>query len=303
MSAAGDSPSYVIRSAQIGDREAVVDLYLAVHTELYAPPSLDVTAYIAEKRQRSRQGPWRTRGIHVVEMSGRIVGFVEVVYDLVNALYVDRRMRGRGIGGALLAVAERELQAKGVAIARLRVACDRAEIVEFYARHGWLVAKDAGTDEPWGIKLQEMTKQLVQEDSLVPTVLWPVFKLGLAVLALSLLVLFGMGLHYAVHLPAGMIAIAFLFVGMLIGRQILRTPKLNLKLTRSCLVGLTNVGCHLLMLMAGAGAAGLALNLIGITGLERGNASFLGPISLFLMSYFAASYAHRLARPICLRLL
>lgn len=287
----------------MGDRDAVVDLHLAVHTQLYAPPSLDVAEYVAEQRQRSRPGSWRNRGIHVAEIAGRIVGYVEIVYDLVNALYVVQQMRGRGIGAALLDVAERELQTKGVSMARLRVASERAEIVGFYAKHGWLVGKEAGIDKPWDIKLQEMTKQLVQEDPFAPTVLWPVFKLGLALLALSLLVLFGMGLHYAIHLPAGMIAIALLFVGILIGRQILQTPKLNLKLTRSCLVGLTNVGCHLLMFMAGAGVAGLALSLIGIKGLERGNASFLGPIVMFLMSYFAASYANRLARPLCLRLL
>src|SRR5882672_4053794 len=115
MSAAGNPPEVSIRPARPSDREAVVDLHLAVHTELYAPPSLDVATHIAETRRRALQGPWTSRSVHVAEAGGRIVGYVDVLHDLVNALYVDREARGRGVGGALLAVAEQQLRAKGVA--------------------------------------------------------------------------------------------------------------------------------------------------------------------------------------------
>jgi len=303
MSAAGDPPEIVIRPARPSDREAVVDLHLAVHTELYAPPSLDAAIYIADMRPRALQGRWRSRGIHVAEAGGRIVGYVHVFYDLVNALYVGREVRGRGVGGALLAVAEQQLRRKGVAQARLRVARDREEIVRFYSKHGWRAGKDLGTEKEWDIKLQEMKKQLCEQNRLVLTVQWLGFKLALTAAAFMILLLFGVGLHYGAQLPGGMIAMALLLSALVIGIIILRLRRLNLGIYRSCLVGLTVVGSYLLTFMVGAGLGGLALNLVGIEDLARGNAGYVGPIALFLMSCLTGSYADRLAMPLYLRLL
>ena len=66
-----------------------------------------------------------------------LAGFVMVVDDEVEQVYVGAGHRGTRVAGALLAEAERRVAAAGHQRAWLAVVADNARARHFYARHGW----------------------------------------------------------------------------------------------------------------------------------------------------------------------
>ena len=79
-----------------------------------------------------------------VDVGGRIVGDAIVRYrrDRPARLYslvADPEARGRGIGGMLLAWAERAAKARGARSMSLEVRRDNADAIAFYRRRGYLL--------------------------------------------------------------------------------------------------------------------------------------------------------------------
>jgi ribosomal protein S18 acetylase RimI-like enzyme len=74
----------------------------------------------------------------VAEVDGRVAGFVMVVADEVEQVYVDRAHRGSGVAGILLAEAARQVAAAGHSRAWLAVATGNARARRFYERQGWV---------------------------------------------------------------------------------------------------------------------------------------------------------------------
>ncbi|GAA0948911.1 hypothetical protein GCM10009554_47030 [Kribbella koreensis] len=72
---------------------------------------------------------------------GEPVGFVMVVGDEVEQVYVSGEHRGSGIAGLLIAEAERQVEANGYDEAWLAVATGNGRARRFYERSGWV---DAG---------------------------------------------------------------------------------------------------------------------------------------------------------------
>jgi len=66
-----------------------------------------------------------------------VAGFVMVVDDEVEQVYVSRDHRGSGVAGVLLAEAERQVAANGYDEAWLAVATGNARARRFYERCGW----------------------------------------------------------------------------------------------------------------------------------------------------------------------
>jgi GNAT superfamily N-acetyltransferase len=66
-----------------------------------------------------------------------VAGFVMVVGDEVEQVYVDERFRGGGVAATLLAEAERQVAAGGHPLAWLAVAPGNARARRFYERMGW----------------------------------------------------------------------------------------------------------------------------------------------------------------------
>ncbi|MFI5697622.1 GNAT family N-acetyltransferase [Kribbella sp. NPDC051586] len=66
-----------------------------------------------------------------------VAGFVMVVGDEVEQVYVSRAHRGSGVAGTLLAEAERQVKAGGHREAWLAVATGNARARRFYERSGW----------------------------------------------------------------------------------------------------------------------------------------------------------------------
>lgn len=76
-------------------------------------------------------------GIVVADVDGRIAGFVAVVDNEVDQLFVAAAYRGSGIADRLLAAAEADLARRGVELAVLQCLSGNWRALRFYARAGW----------------------------------------------------------------------------------------------------------------------------------------------------------------------
>jgi GNAT superfamily N-acetyltransferase len=79
----------------------------------------------------------RVAGTTVAVAGDSIAGFVMVVGDEVEQVYVGAEHRGTGIAGTLLAEAERQVAAGGHDVAWLAVVAGNARARRFYERSGW----------------------------------------------------------------------------------------------------------------------------------------------------------------------
>lgn len=89
------------------------------------------------------EGSFLTRAIErvgdttVAEVGGRVAGFIMVVKDEVEQVYVSRDHRGSGVAGVLLGEAERLVRDDGYTRAWLAVVAGNARARRFYERSGW----------------------------------------------------------------------------------------------------------------------------------------------------------------------
>jgi GNAT superfamily N-acetyltransferase len=74
----------------------------------------------------------------VAQVDGEVAGFVMVLDDEVDQVFVDRRHRGSGVAGLLLAEAERLVGVAGHPRAWLAVVTGNARARRFYERQGWV---------------------------------------------------------------------------------------------------------------------------------------------------------------------
>ncbi|TDD12051.1 GNAT family N-acetyltransferase [Nonomuraea deserti] len=74
----------------------------------------------------------------VATVEGAVAGFVMVVEDEVEQVYVARRHRGTEVATALLAEAERRVAANGHRRAWLAVVAGNVRARRFYDRKGWV---------------------------------------------------------------------------------------------------------------------------------------------------------------------
>ena len=73
----------------------------------------------------------------VAVVGNEVAGFVMVVGDEVEQVYVSRDHRGSGVAGVLLGEAERQVKTNGHREAWLAVATGNARARRFYERSGW----------------------------------------------------------------------------------------------------------------------------------------------------------------------
>ncbi|MGW5705578.1 N-acetyltransferase family protein [Amycolatopsis japonica] len=94
-------------------------------------------------RLRTRDSFWtraadRVGDTTVAVLGDAVAGFVMVVGDEVEQVYVSSDHRGSGVAGALLAEAERLVRAGGYSRAWLAVVPGNARARRFYERCGWV---------------------------------------------------------------------------------------------------------------------------------------------------------------------
>jgi ribosomal protein S18 acetylase RimI-like enzyme len=73
----------------------------------------------------------------VADVDGEVAGFIVVVEDEVEQVYVGAAHRGTDVAAALLAEAERQVASAGHDVAWLAVVPGNARARRFYERQGW----------------------------------------------------------------------------------------------------------------------------------------------------------------------
>lgn len=94
-------------------------------------------------RARTKRSFWtraeqRVPDTTVAEVDGHVAGFVMVVEDEVEQVYLDERHRGSGIASILLEEAEQQIRDNGHRTAWLAVVAGNKRARGFYAKRGWV---------------------------------------------------------------------------------------------------------------------------------------------------------------------
>ncbi len=87
------------------------------------------------------RAPLRVADTTVLEVDGEVAGFIMLLGDEADQVYLDAKHRGSGLAALLLAEAERQIAAAGHDVAWLAVVAGNARARRFYERSGWT---DAG---------------------------------------------------------------------------------------------------------------------------------------------------------------
>ena len=96
----------------------------------------ELVAARTEESFRSRAAA-RVSETTVATVDGTVAGFIMVVDDEVEQVYVSALQRGTGVASALLTEAERQVRAGGHDRAWLAVVAGNARARAFYERGGW----------------------------------------------------------------------------------------------------------------------------------------------------------------------
>jgi ribosomal protein S18 acetylase RimI-like enzyme len=84
-----------------------------------------------------RRAALRLNDTTVAEINGQIAGFIMVVGDEVEQVYVSAAHRGTGVADVLLTDAERQIREAGHPTAWLAVVAENTRARRFYERRGW----------------------------------------------------------------------------------------------------------------------------------------------------------------------
>jgi GNAT superfamily N-acetyltransferase len=131
-------PDMILRPARADDADAIAEIWYAGWRDAHlgnVPEAL--VAVRTEESFRSRAAQRIADAVVAVDAADVPVGFVMVVGDEVEQVYVAAAQRGTGVAGRLLAEAERLVAAAGHDRAWLAVAPGNARARRFYQRCGW----------------------------------------------------------------------------------------------------------------------------------------------------------------------
>jgi GNAT superfamily N-acetyltransferase len=127
----------IIRRAEAGDAAAVAKIWYEGWQDGHLGHVPDALVAIRTEESFGTRAAQRVGDTTVAVRDGGVAGFVMVVGDEVEQVYVSRRHRGSGVAGDLLAEAERLVAAGGHPRAWLAVATGNARARRFYERCGW----------------------------------------------------------------------------------------------------------------------------------------------------------------------
>ena len=138
-----------IRQARPDDVAALEDILTQTYEGTWRPQmtpekyrhfldSGKIPHYVAERGAR----------FLVCEAGGRVAGMVDWEKNFIWALHVHPALQRRGVGAALLALAEDGMRAAGFGEARLETDTFNTQSRAFYAKHGYAEV-DTYPDEEW----------------------------------------------------------------------------------------------------------------------------------------------------------
>lgn len=107
----------------------------------------------------------RVNDTTVAVVDGEVAGFVMVVGDEVEQVYVAARHRGAGVADTLMSEAERQVARAGHSMAWLAVVAGNSRARRFYERRGWADGGPfdyaaAGEDGPISVPSRRYVKHL-----------------------------------------------------------------------------------------------------------------------------------------------
>jgi ribosomal protein S18 acetylase RimI-like enzyme len=141
------SAEIVIRPARPSEQEPVQALVQSIADETFA--------YLFASPVPVGESNWSSCWLAV---SGEeIVGVMMTRDEWVTDLWIRRESRRTGVGGKLLALAEREIRDRGYEPIRLRVVKSNTPAVAFYQQHGWRIQREF-PHEKFGHRMFEMLK-------------------------------------------------------------------------------------------------------------------------------------------------
>jgi GNAT superfamily N-acetyltransferase len=127
-----------LRPARPEDAEAVADIWFRgwrdAHLGLVPWELVDVRTEESFRTRAANRIPDTT----VATVDGAVAGFVMVVGDELEQVYVGRASRGTGVAQALIAEAERQVKGNGHEAAWLAVVAGNARARSFYEKVGWM---------------------------------------------------------------------------------------------------------------------------------------------------------------------
>lgn len=74
----------------------------------------------------------------VLEVDGEVVGFITILHDEADQVYLDASQRGTGLAGLLIEEAEKQIKAAGYDTAWLAAVAGNSRARRFYERSGWI---------------------------------------------------------------------------------------------------------------------------------------------------------------------
>ena len=127
-----------LRPAQAEDADEIAEIWFLgwqdAHLGLVPQELVDVRTEESFGARAADRIPDTT----VATVDGAVAGFVMVVGDELEQVYVGRAARGTGVAQALIAEAERQVKANGHETAWLAVVAGNARARAFYEKVGWV---------------------------------------------------------------------------------------------------------------------------------------------------------------------
>lgn len=152
-----------LRSARPEDAETIAEIWRLGWRDGHLGLVPDELVEVRTDESFSKRASERIGDTTVATVHGAVAGFVMVVGDEVEQVYVSASHRGTGVAGALIAEAERQVSANGHGKAWLAVVAGNARARAFYERSGWADEGPfdypaAGPDGPIAVPCHRYTK-------------------------------------------------------------------------------------------------------------------------------------------------
>ncbi|MBO2452516.1 N-acetyltransferase [Actinomadura barringtoniae] len=131
------SGNVAVRPATLADSEAVASIWLHGWRDGHVGHVPDELVAVRGPESFATRAPQRVDDTVVATVDDQVAGFIMVVGDEVEQVYVSSDHRGSGVASTLLTEAERLVRANGHAQAWLAVVAGNARARRFYERQGW----------------------------------------------------------------------------------------------------------------------------------------------------------------------
>ncbi len=130
--------AFRVRQAEPDDAPAIAQIWYDGWQEAHRGRVPDELVAVRTRQSFDQRVVVHLPDSSVADVDGRVVGFVMIIEDEVEQVYVAPSGRGTGVAAALLAEAERRVAAAGHDRTWLAVVADNARARRFYERNGWV---------------------------------------------------------------------------------------------------------------------------------------------------------------------